>query len=216
MHFSFENVAEQLPLLGLARLYFLPVCSSVYKVREGKFGPHVASKLIGPQLALTGHWKRRRDTRRSCEQVSEHSVPLCTEESESCLYYPVPARCSASDSLTHCSTRLPAPGCPAWSRPCERTDPGRGRKRNRIPFHFIYSLLTGIPLITSSAPRITRRDRILTVVSSAAVLKLRMHNLSLQACPVVTRLEMSECSISAFEPTWTKTPNELRETDTEC
>lgn len=44
--FSFKNVTEQLPLLGLAALYFLPVGSYVYKVREGKFGPHMASKLI--------------------------------------------------------------------------------------------------------------------------------------------------------------------------
>lgn len=56
-YFSFlvQNVTEELPLLGLAGLYFLPVGSSVDEVREGKFGPHMASKLIRPQLAFTPH-----------------------------------------------------------------------------------------------------------------------------------------------------------------
>lgn len=48
MYFSFKNVTEQLALLGLASLYFLPVGSSVYEVREGTFGPDVSSKLIRP------------------------------------------------------------------------------------------------------------------------------------------------------------------------
>lgn len=57
MHLSFKNVTEKLPLLGLARLNFLPVGSSVCKVGESKFGPHVTSKLICPQLAFTWNWE---------------------------------------------------------------------------------------------------------------------------------------------------------------
>lgn len=64
MHFSFKNITEHLPLLGLAGLYFLPVGSSLYEVGESKFGPDVASKLIRPQLALRGNWKRKRDGER--------------------------------------------------------------------------------------------------------------------------------------------------------
>lgn len=44
--FLLKNVTEELPLLGLAGLYFLPVGSPVDEVGEGKFGPHVASELI--------------------------------------------------------------------------------------------------------------------------------------------------------------------------
>ena len=41
-----KNVTEELPLLGLAALYFLPMASPVAVVGEGKFGPNMASKLI--------------------------------------------------------------------------------------------------------------------------------------------------------------------------
>lgn len=55
LFFLLKNVTEELPLLGLAGLYFLPVGSPVDEVGEGKFGPHVASELIWPQLAFTPH-----------------------------------------------------------------------------------------------------------------------------------------------------------------
>lgn len=57
MNSSAENVVEKLPLLGLAGLDFLPVGSSVQKVGESELGPHVTSKLIGPQLAFTLNWR---------------------------------------------------------------------------------------------------------------------------------------------------------------
>lgn len=53
MNFLLKNVTEKFPLLGLSSLYFLPVRPPVYKVGEGELGPHVTSKLVGPQLAFT-------------------------------------------------------------------------------------------------------------------------------------------------------------------
>jgi len=71
MNFSFKNVTEKLPLLGLSGLYFLPVGSSEYKVGEGELGPNVPRKLIRSQLAFTRNWKGRIDGRGSREEGIE-------------------------------------------------------------------------------------------------------------------------------------------------
>lgn len=43
---SFKNFTEELSLLGLPSLYFLPVGFPVGKVGQSEFSPHVASELI--------------------------------------------------------------------------------------------------------------------------------------------------------------------------
>lgn len=43
---SFKNFTEEITLLGLPSLYFLPVGSPVGKVGESEFSPHMAGKLI--------------------------------------------------------------------------------------------------------------------------------------------------------------------------
>lgn len=58
LNFLFKNVTEKLPLLGLARLNFLPMGFSVDKVGESELCPNMPSELIGPQLAFTRSWRR--------------------------------------------------------------------------------------------------------------------------------------------------------------
>lgn len=71
MYVLFKNVTEKLPFLGLAGLNFLPVGSSLHEVGEGKFGPHVTSKLIRPQLVFTWDWKGGGDRKGKNEHAFE-------------------------------------------------------------------------------------------------------------------------------------------------